>query len=293
MAAAHVQSTSAQATGTAPVPVSVTLNGVTTGNLLVLAVSGFAGGGGGPWSGTPTISVSGGQAVTWVRVVHAGFGSNFGIVLYYAQNAIAGSYALTVTPPTGSTDAAVAFAEYSGMLTASVLDKSATGNNTGSSLTTAATAATAQADELIIGAFSHDNNTPTITAGSGFTLRQSVANSSTSIGIALEEKIVSATGTQTAAITYTTSQNNAGIVATFKASAVATEPTLSSSVTTDDITWSWTAITGAVRYELQVDDSNTFPSPDTFIIDAPTLSYVDNNRATGTWYGRVAAWIEV
>jgi hypothetical protein len=216
MTATHVQSTSGQASGTAPKTVAVTLNGVATGNLLILACSGF---GGSVWTPTPTISVSGGQAVTWTRVTSTNFGSNFGIVLYYAQNAIAGSYAITVTPPAGTTDTAVAFAEYSGMLTVGVLDKSAVGSSTATSLTTSATTTTAQADELIIGAFSHDNNTPTITAGTGFTMRQSIANSTTSIGIALEEKIVAATGTQTAAISYTTSQNNVGLVVTFAAAA--------------------------------------------------------------------------
>lgn len=93
-------------------------------------------------------------------------------------------------------------AEYSGVAASAFLDQDAQGGGNSTALT-ATTPATTQADELIVGFGTMNTGTNSAwTAGSGYAIRSSVTDG-TAGGVGfLEDKIVSATGAQTAAATY-------------------------------------------------------------------------------------------
>jgi hypothetical protein len=119
---------------------------------------------------------------------------------YYAKN-ITGGTTPTVTITIASTaeiDAIVR--EYSGLDTSSPLDQVA-GASAGfsTSPSSGATSTTTQADELVIGWSAAASNNPTYVLGSGY--GNLSTQNGTGGGIAMEDKIVAATGAQTATFT--------------------------------------------------------------------------------------------
>ena len=110
--------------------------------------------------------------------------------------------------------------EYSGVLTASFLDKTASNSGVSLNTDTGTTGATTQADELWIGGTLAVGSTSTqATPTNGFTLLDGAATSQDSL--AFLEKIVSGTGTANSGTTISGVTNRAwtGVIATFKAAA--------------------------------------------------------------------------
>lgn len=112
----------------------------------------------------------------------------------------------------------IAGASYSGLTTVDPFDVDA--GDTWSSTTTPTsntTATTTQANELIVGSLAM-TVTATITAGSGFTKRVEICNSQSGgvTCVSIEDKNVSATGTQTADFSLSAARTSAVHVAAYK-----------------------------------------------------------------------------
>jgi hypothetical protein len=111
----------------------------------------------------------------------------------------------------------------------------------------ATTGATAQANELVFVAWGI-SNAPTVTAGTGFTLTNGSAHANSTVTIGLQQKLTSATGTQTGGVTLGTTQTTGCIVATFKEQNGYVNQGFNGGTTADDATvgtLTWTNPTNA------------------------------------------------
>lgn len=160
-----------------------------------------------------------------------------GLWLYYARNAAAGATTVTVTFGAGAYPDSILFIrEYGGLDTANPFDVTAIGSNTTTYLgahTTAASAATAQANELVVVlGGSADSQDPTFSAGSGYGNFVAARGFDIySYGL-LEDKTVSATGSQTGTYNSVRFVIGGAILATFKAAASGTSVTTTPAVQT-------------------------------------------------------------
>lgn len=145
--------------------------------------------------------------------------------LYYVKNAIGGSLTLTVTYAASTfPDSVITMVEYGGMDTVSPKDVHAVatdGGNYVQSHTGATTAATSQADELVVVVGGTGGSTsPGFSAGSGYT-NLIVANGFDAFTYGLmAEKVVASTGTQYGNYTSTEFVRGQVIVSTFKIAGV-------------------------------------------------------------------------
>jgi hypothetical protein len=121
------------------------------------------------------------------------------------------------------------FDEFSGMdITSSRVDKTA-GNSAGATTARDAgtTAATTQADELVVGAFAIAGDETSLTVGSGYShFTSDYINDSATNSIAGEYQIVSATGTQNPTATAGANAAYRAVVATYKAAAGGAPPVI-------------------------------------------------------------------
>ncbi len=106
--------------------------------------------------------------------------------------------------------------EYSGLATSAVFDKAASATASSASATSGATAATVQANELVIGLVGSGTGLASYTAGTGFGRLVSALGAGSGYDGAMEDKIVAAAGAQTATFTIPSSASYACAVATFK-----------------------------------------------------------------------------
>lgn len=136
---------------------------------------------------------------------------------FYVENAAGGaSHTFSIATAGGNYSVLLAV-EFSGLAASSSIDKNTSATGTGTSMSSGATAATTQADELVIGWGTNatPNNT-NYSAGSGFAMpvqEPDGVNGGTGF---YEYKIVSATGTQTATATHADNVGWFIAVATFK-----------------------------------------------------------------------------
>jgi hypothetical protein len=181
------------------------------------------------WSSTdftpPTVTHS--QAGTvQVAVAEAGNGGD-GISIRYIENIVGGaSHTITLTTAAGQFSTLNA-TEYSGVATTSSIDKTAQGTGSSTSLLSAATATTTQADELLIGVGTINSGTnSTWTATQSGTIRGQITDASVGSISQLWDRIVSATGTYQSGVNWS-GASNAWImqIATFKAAAGGGGPT--------------------------------------------------------------------
>lgn len=134
-----------------------------------------------------------------------------GVGVFFEANAASGSHTIT---PEACANNQVSVSEYSGMVTASLLDVSATAkfsDGTETSQVTGTTSTTAQNAELIIIAFALGHNVGVTNIGltnpvSGFTTLHIANDSGADIGAMHAYKIVSVTGTQSATFNWTDSE---------------------------------------------------------------------------------------
>jgi hypothetical protein len=196
-AIAHVQTVSCETGGST----ACTTPGVTstTGNLFVASTG---------YCCAAFTSITDSKSNTYTNAVaEISFASVLGRQQYVAGGTGGGSHTFTVTGGSGFY-ASLSVSEISGAA-ASPLDKTATGTSTsGTSHTTAATATTSQANELLVGFGTTTSDTTfTTDTGAGWTERTNIATDLDTEGLLTGTKIVSATGAYT--FTYTTSPRDA------------------------------------------------------------------------------------
>lgn len=134
------------------------------------------------------------------------------VVLYYKEN-ITGLTTPTMTwQHSGTQSACMVVAEYSGLLTSGSLDQSKYGTGTGTALSTGASGVTTNANEVVVafGGTDFGNNAYTLGAGYGHLKQAGNINADG----AMEDKIISSTGAQTATLTASTTDWGMGL-ATF------------------------------------------------------------------------------
>lgn len=179
------------------------LSNTVAGNLLLIGIS---------HTGDHTsISDSQGNTISDAFMV----GADPNCHLHYIENNIGGADTVTVNYGSTQFDLGCMFvAEYSGIATASALDKTATATGFGGTSNSGSTATTTQADELLIGVTSGTHTFGSYTPGSGWTER---ADITTGRPGHYQEKIVSSTGAYDSTATLSTNANWAAGIATFKA----------------------------------------------------------------------------
>lgn len=125
------------------------------------------------------------------------------IRIAYIENIVGGaSHTITLTAAAASNSFMNA-TEYSGIISSGSLDKVNSGTGTSTALLSAATATTAQPNELIIGGGANSDATSSAwTAGASFNLRGNLANGLTGACGFLEDRIVAARGAYTSSATW-------------------------------------------------------------------------------------------
>lgn len=186
MAIAFVQS--AQNIATSATSVSVTLS-VTAGNLIAVLVS----------AGTfTTVSGVTDGVNTYIDGLTMALGYSH---LWYTTATTTGSVTITVASSLGNLG--IIAQEFSGH-TSWTLDKTANANGTSTSLASGNTASTTQADELVLGLGTWASSGGAATVGSTYSNLASITTGS-GLYSAVESKVVSSAGVQSAALTIASS----------------------------------------------------------------------------------------
>ena len=219
-APAFIQANKGGSASTSSLSLAFTSNN-TAGNLIIVYadISGT--------SGASVSTVSDARGNTYTSAVGPiSNGTDYQFQVWYAKNIPGGSNTVTITYSIAVTND-VGIAEYSGLDTVSPLDVSA--SNTGNSATcsTGTTAASTAASELVVANCSAFNGA-SYGAVSGYTLE----TTGTGSFIALYNKIVSSTGTQTLSTTVT-SGRWIGIITTWKSPTAALNAPLRRTVVMD------------------------------------------------------------
>lgn len=182
----------------------------TTGNMMVVGIM----------CETTTNNVSGITDGTNV-FVKIGLGVRIGstpgngfISLWYAKNIVGlTTPTITATVTGAGVGSGMVVAEYSGLDTTAPLDKSLYTAGGTAAITSGATAVTTNANELVVGFGASDWGNNTYTVGAGYGHLKTMGN--VDLDASMEDKIVAATGAQTATLTLGNASDNAGGVATF------------------------------------------------------------------------------
>lgn len=173
-----------------------------------------------------TVAFSDSAGNTWATDVSQSTTSGVWIGSAQVTNALtSGVSTITATISGGaSVSRLICAAQVSGIATSTAFDKGASTSGTSTSWSSGATAATTQADELVIGACGWDSTaTETSTPGGSYTELFDFDNTGAS-ELTMTYLIVSATGAQTATGTLTNSgsRTTAMAVATYKGAASST-----------------------------------------------------------------------
>jgi hypothetical protein len=207
--------TSAQSSGTA----SITTAPITT-SAGMLAVATLA------WwqpNDTPTSTpMSDSYGNTWFPAITptlgaSGSGSQRATLYYAILNTAGSGHTFTLTCSPGASES-IAVQVFSGFLGTPTLDQYSANQPSSGTTLTASAVVTTVADEVIVAGFSHNSGTsPTMTAGASFTIASggSQAESASHTPIAIESRVVSATGSYAASITLGSSAAGVFAVASF------------------------------------------------------------------------------
>ena len=176
------------------------------------------------WSGGGIIpsSVADSLTQTWSQAYYVD--SSVDVAVYYKEGTAGGSsVAVTMTLSGASSGRTVACGAYSGIATSSALDKAIgqaqTNPGTGTdAVTSTATMAIAEANELVLGVIQGNEEGITYTAGTDFTDRLNVDNTTaTNSHWLIEDRTLSAPSTATATATVSsTTVDTVAVVAAFK-----------------------------------------------------------------------------
>ena len=171
---------------------------VTKNNLMVVGVSSYAGNA----FASPAITDTLGS--TWSLAVAENPGTTGTpslASLYYAVVPSTGADTVTVHM-TGTNNLHLHIYEISGLVTSSVLDQIGSNFQSGVTAATVSTSgATTTANEFVFAYFGRDNGSGTWTAGTGYGNALASPNTGSGTDAFSEDKIISATGTQTATAT--------------------------------------------------------------------------------------------
>jgi hypothetical protein len=215
MAIAFVQSKGQDAGGSGTGTTIDFTSNVTSGNLLIYAVR---------IGGDTTVTITSNRTTgNWTQALKSAVQTDDGSVLVLLYAIATSSGACTVTFAFGTAvTSRYAIAEYSGIDTTTPFDKSTSNQSGGSTSTSPATTAgqtPTSAASLVLGLLTTGGDPTTITAGSGYTLREA-ANASNRF--ALEDKILAASSSQTAGFTLAAGQTYIAGLAIFNAAGGAT-----------------------------------------------------------------------
>lgn len=199
-------------TSTTNNPTSSFSGGTSAGSLIVVTAETDAG------VASYLTGITDTQGNTYSRITSNLFGSGTGTVEAWYAKGVAGGATTTLTfgwTAAGASNVSWVGQEFAGCDTSAPLDKFTTLVEGASTAPLSGTsAATTQADELVVGFFGHTGATTTATAGSGYS--NLVKNGVSTAWAFQESKIVAATGTQQAGATLGASRTWAAILATFK-----------------------------------------------------------------------------
>lgn len=190
----------------------------TAGNLLVVAVSTYAG----ETINTPTDSLNN----TYTQAVTVSQSGNAVAAIYYAPNCKGGPDTVTAHISAGD-NMHLHIYEIAGIATSSPLDAAGTSTlNSASSLTVSTTSATTNANDYVFAYFGDNNSQETFTVGSGYGDTEQSESTSGDAGFS-EDKIVSSSGTQIATATASGTDSITALIVAFKAASGAATPILS------------------------------------------------------------------
>ena len=208
-----VQDTSTTGTGSTTLAATFASN-VTQNNLIVVGVSSYAGNS----FASPAITDSRGSTWSLAIATNPGTAGTPSLAsIYYAVVPSTGSDTVTVHM-TGTNNLHLHIYEISGLLTSSVLDQIGSNFQTNATAASVSTAgSTTAANEYVFAYFGRDNGSGTWTTGTGYGDTRSSPNSGASTDAFSEDKIISATGTQTATATSSGTDSLTSLIATFKA----------------------------------------------------------------------------
>ena len=229
------------------IPVTVPAAGVAAGNTVIVELA--------MDSSNVTVSCADSRGNSYTNdadVTNSNSGSARAVIFSATVGtALVSGDAITVTFSGQVAPKAISALEFSGLVSGSGrLDKTASGANNGTSMTTASTTTTSQADELLIGAFAVRLKSVSFTAGSNYTgaggVTMNLSPASNNVAAFPEYRIVSATGAYLANGSNggSTSTDWAALITTYKA--VVATPTPTATVTaTPTVTATGSATCGA------------------------------------------------
>jgi subtilisin family serine protease len=218
-----VQQAAVQGSGVSSVTANFSASN-TAGNLIIAAVRAS--------TTTQTVTVTdqlGNKYTDAVDQMQAADGSQ--IHIFYAPNVRAGANSVTATLSGTNNHPWIAVFEYSGLSTASPLDRVASAQGTSSSPSSGSTSQTRAANELVFGVLGlPSSSSATVAAGSGFAIEQQDTITGGSRA-ATEDQIVSTQGAFAASFTLSASLNWSAAVATFSTTPVSNSSPLAVSTT--------------------------------------------------------------
>lgn len=215
MAGAWVQGRSIQQVGGTNISLAYNTQNLAAGNALVVGAVAF-----GTSFAAATCADGGGETFTRHQAQASGGAT---CVIFSAPNAVGGNKPTVTVTVSGTNDKSITIAEFSGMVTASLADVGTGNTGTTTPFGTGTTAATAQADEVVVWVAGHDGPTNVTPTASGYTVPAANTQSATAqMPISLGWKAVAATGTQVASVAWTNASGGwAAVIETFKAAAAA------------------------------------------------------------------------
>lgn len=189
---------------------------VTAGNLIICTAEADV---------ATSITMADSKGNAWSRIQTQNLPATFVLETWYAKATIGGSgYTVTATDNGGGVDSLIICEEWSGQDPTAPLDRftGLTDTSITTNLTSGATAATTQANEIVIGTAV---NSGSVTCTLGATYSNLTKVNSPFSTLCYESKIVSATGAQTATFTVSVAGSWITQVQTFKEAAAPPPPT--------------------------------------------------------------------
>jgi len=194
--------------------ISVTMDATPTSGNILVAVIGLS-----DAAYDRSVSSISETGVTWTKQISKLAPMYCRVEIWFGVVAAGVSVSITVNLAGTQAGATADVCEYSGVLTANFLDKTATSSGSSATPVTGTTATTTQASELWIGGTVSVSTSDQTTPINGFALLDGVV--SNGISTAFLEYIASATGTANSGTTVAgAAKNYAGCIATFFAAAV-------------------------------------------------------------------------
>lgn len=207
--AAIVQENSTTCTNGSGSTISCTVTSPTNGNALIATI-------GARDASTGTVTSITQTGATWAQAVES-TNNDASTEIWYALNVSGAGTSITINL-SGTYYASAVISEYSGLVTSSALDQTATWTGKSASPVTGTTSTTTQAQQLWIGGISGERaNTYSSPTNSFTILGQVTGGSNSDVSTVYLERIVSATGAANSGVTASGNQDSSGAIATFDA----------------------------------------------------------------------------